>query len=313
MNINERIDYTALSSYMKCPRMFYFRHVLNLERDSGPIIDLVFGLAWHSALEEGYTALRDGANLAAVFAVSCDAFQACWLKHRGDSFDYDSVAPKNPARALEMLRAYWDRFYSLDCESTILGVEVPFTLPLGDDFPNYIGRIDLIMERGNKLEIFDHKTSKYFNQTFRTSFAQSFQMDGYLTVGKVNWDKLPSVVVNGALCQKSKIDFERYTIRKQDSQTVRFLNDLRRWLRMVQSDMDILADLRDTVPDLTNPTTKDFVLPCFMRRTELACTAYFRDCSYLDLCQVRNNPETYRSKPPIGYRVSVWDPHNLDD
>lgn len=48
-------DNTMISAYRECPRKFFFRHNNGWTGDGGTAIELVFGLAWHEAMNVWWT------------------------------------------------------------------------------------------------------------------------------------------------------------------------------------------------------------------------------------------------------------------
>lgn len=312
MDVTKAIDYTCLSTYLTCPRKFYFRHVLNLSPDSGGNVDLIFGLAWHEAMAAGYALLATSTPTPKDLTIeSSKAFMRCWEKEDGSQFNYDSIFPKNPAHAVDMLMEYWTRFAQIDATYQHLGSEIPFTIVLGNGLPNYIGRVDHLMQHKTTLQkiILEHKTAKYLNDIWLLGFEMSFQCLGYLTWLKITEDTIPMIWVNGALCQKSKIDFHRHQIRRADIECDRFLYDITRHIKALLYELAMLEEIRnDLGEDLL--TSKTFIFDLFPRNTVLACTSYFRPCPYMDLCNSFPNPERFRIRPPLGYKTEVWNPHH---
>lgn len=325
MNYNERIDYSSLSTYLECPRKFFFQYVLHF-RSSRPSIHLVFGSCWHYGLEETYRRIASGSamdtNMDAEFArdISVKAFNKLWSLEGEPHFDPDLVYPKAPGRAADMYNKYWKEYLDEDSQKKIIGVEIPFTISLGimDDFfgstdeadddedddslPDYIGRMDLVFEAPDgSLEIVDHKTASSINAVTPISFQASMQTDGYLTAGHMFFDKIPSMTYSVALCQKTRIAFERFTFQKRMSALDRFLLDLASHCESIQEDL-ALYEIEKA------ETSRKHVMRCFRRKSGYACTMFFSACPYFDLCQNRNNPATWHNNPPQGYSVNEWDP-----
>jgi hypothetical protein len=207
MNYREKIDYSSLSTYMGCPRKFLFQYLLNL-RPAGKSIHLVFGSCWHYGLEESYLAIQQDTEKKLkpidLTIKSVQAFNKLW-KLDGAPYwkDEDVIFPKSPGHAANMYKNYWDRFLKLDRDKKVIAVEAPFAIDLSlykKGLPNYIGRIDLILGDGSGIEILDHKTAKAVYKITQPSFEMSFQTDGYLTAGRLYYDKIPSITYRVALC-----------------------------------------------------------------------------------------------------------------
>lgn len=240
------------------------------------------------------------------------SFNDLWALEGAPYFDDDLVFPKSPGHAANMYYDYWKQFLAIDRTKKIIAVENPFLLDLKQfrpGLPNYIGRIDLILENPDGfLEIIDHKTAKAIYQTTFAGFEASLQTDGYLTIGNMYYDSIPRMVYNIALCQKSKIAFERFTIIKRKNVFERFINDLIFYAE------DIIHNLKLFQEDLINATTRESHINSFRRCPGYACTAYMAPCPYLDICKLRSNPLLWKDCPPQGYTINEWDPetHEAD-
>lgn len=312
MYYTEKIDYSSLSTYMGCPRKFLFQYMMHL-RPKGNSIHLVFGSCWHYGLEESYNLLKDSTETPSAMDLtitSIKAFNNLWDLDGAPLWkDEDLIFPKSPGHAANMFKQYWDRFLKFDVKK-VLAVEAPFAIDLshyGSNLPRYIGRIDLILRDGDGIEIIDHKTAKSIYKITPQIFENSFQTDGYLTAGRLFYDKIPKITYRLALCQKSKIGFEPITISKRTSAIDHFLHDLVFYLHKIQEDIALLEE------DKENCTNRSDMLQSFHRCYGQSCTAFFSQCTYFDLCRIRNNPLAWMDKPPQGYHYDEWDPDLHDE
>jgi hypothetical protein len=309
MDYKKQIDYSSLSTYLDCPRKFFFQYILHM-RSHVKSIDLVFGSAWHYGLEITYRALMNGAKLSIIDAteMSRKAFNLYWLVEGAPHFpDPDIIFPKSPGHAANMFHDYWTQFLIEDKKRDIIGVEIPFSITIDPDLPSYIGRKDLAWLEGDQLSIIDHKTTKSVSPITLPGFVSSMQSAGYITAGKMYFDKLPHMIYNVALCQKSRIAFERFIVMLRDAACERFLEDLAYHMRAILDELlDLDADLAEHKNHkLYNPQS-------FKRCPGYACTQYFRLCPYFDICQMRNNPLLWIEKPPTGYTIDEWHPEEHD-
>lgn len=301
MDYRQQIDYSSLSTYLTCPRKFYFQYVLHLRPDGPPNLDLIFGSCWHLGLERAYQALSQGeTSFRRLADLASEGFNLLWESEAQDWFDPDASFPKSPTRAADMYYQYFFRFTKEDSQAQVIANEDPFTIHLGANLPDYIGRLDLGLLRDGELELYEHKTAKYANEVTYLGYKNSLQCEGYLTAGYLYFEKLPRIIYNVALCQKTKIDFYRWSITKQKSKIDRFIWELTRRCE------DLLQDL--ACSESWESTKKEAVLPWFLRNPGMSCTQFFRSCEYYDLCLTRNNPTLWREKPPAGYIFSEWDP-----
>ena len=312
MDVRKEIDYTALSSYLQCPRKFYWRQVRNLKLDGMTSHHLIFGLAWHAGLEHGYKAgfaetgsLKQKVEAATNAALA--AFKKTWFANRGNELDQVNIFPKNEGRGLEMLIEYFKRFSMDFTEFKLMGAESSFTIPLGEGMPSYIGRRDLDLIDKNGVVTFEHKTMSTATEATLAGFDMSLQVEGYLTSAKLYYDQTSYVVINGAICQKSKFDFTRYHISRKESAINRFLLELYSHVRRLLNELAEYDEWKAGAN--VDPTAP---MPVFLRNPGDSCVKYFRRCEYFDLCMARNNPEAF-VKTPLGFIEDVWDPRRFSE
>lgn len=319
MDYTKTLDYSSLSCYIDCPRKFLFQYMLHL-RSRKPSIHLVFGSCFHYGLEMSYRRIMEFQECNSQIVLtptdltktSIDAFNALWDLEGAPHFDPDLVFPKSPGHAANMYKKYWELYLSIDLDmGKILAVEHPFSLDFsqfGDHLPAYIGRMDLVFESPDgALTIVDHKTAKSVNAMTFTSFESSLQTDGYLTIGNIYYDKIPTMLYSVALCQKSKIEFHRFPIIKPKIIIERFLSDIVDKAMMIRQELDWFNKERQTL------THRNDIARCFPRSPGYACTAYFNTCPYYDLCKQRANPLLWLDRPPAGYTQYEWNPQTHED
>lgn len=313
MDYTERLDYSSLSTYLSCPREFLFQYIMNL-RISGKSIHLVFGSCWHYGLESTYLLLMENPSLSVMDCTvnSIKAFNKLWdLDGKPHWKDEDIIFPKSPGHAANMYKAYWERFLQSDAiERKVIAVEAPFTIDLsvyGNKLPSYVGRLDLVLSDGRDgIEIIDHKTAKALYKTTPQTFEMSFQTDGYLTAGRIYYDKIPAITYRLALCQKSKIDFPPITINKRSTAIDHFLANLIHYSNEIKRNLILLEE------DKVNCTNRTDVLKSFPRSPGYSCTTFSSTCAYYDICRLRNNPLLWLNRAPQGFHYNEWDPEKHD-
>lgn len=307
MDYREKIDYSSIHTYLTCPRKFLYQYLLHL-RNPRPSIHLVFGSCWHYGLEVVYHAEMIDPNIDVKTAtkIAVDAFNLLWSIEGAPHWrDEDAIFPKSPGHAANVYHAYFKRFLKLDQKtSKILAVESPFAIHIEEDLPNYIGRFDLLRTviKNQTLLIQDHKTTNALYKTAGSDFEMSFQTIGYLTAGRIYYDSIPAIEYCSSIFRKSGTEFIRYPINKRVQACNQFLHELKYYMQ------EILANLVIFEEDKLSCLTRTDLLNCFHRRPGLACTAFFKDCSFFDLCKLRNNPLLWIEKPPQGYTIFEWDP-----
>jgi len=316
MNYNEEIDYSSLDCYLTCPRKFLFRYVMNLVPTGPPSLDLIFGSAWHYGMEKAFEYIQANPGEQDHYLltdIAATAFNQIWNHEAAQWFDADAAFPKNPGRAADMFFKFFrDHLGTLLSDGAeIVGVEQPFTIHLNTlsegqhQYPNYIGKLDLVLLReGKSVEVIDHKTAKFANDTTFNGFTASMQTDGYLTAGHMFYDALPTITYYVALCQKTKIDFFAHQIARRKAAIDRFLDDLLARTVEIRNNLTLFEEEKHNQDKLYNPR-------CFRRKPGYACTLYFRKCEYYDICLSRNNPLLWHEEPPQGYEFKAWHPDNV--
>jgi hypothetical protein len=314
MNYLKEIDYSSLSTYMSCPREFLFHYIMHLN-STGKSIHLVFGSCWHYGLESSYKLLMKDPSLSPMDCTinSIKEFNHLWSLEGAPLWkDEDLIFPKSPGHAANMYKAYWDRFHSADIKHhKIIAVEMPFAIDLSiheSELPIYKGRIDLILSKDStSIDIIDHKTAKAIYKTTPQTYEMSFQTDGYLTAGRMFYDKIPSITYRIALCQKSKIDFQPILINKRSNSIEHFLANLIHYTKEIKHNLHLLEQDKIECKDRAD------ILKSFPRCPGYACTTFMSTCIFYDLCNIRNNPLLWLEKPPQGFTYLEWNPELIEE
>jgi len=307
MDYREKIDYSSLSTYLECPRKFLYQYILHL-RNPRPSIHLVFGSCWHYGLEVVYLVEKDDPTIDIKTAtkLAVDAFNLLWSIEGAPHWpNEDSIFPKSPGHAANLYNAYFKKHLLNDRRlTTVLAVESPFAIHISENLPNYIGRFDLLRTiiKTQMLEILDHKTAGAIYKITGAGFQMSYQATGYLTAGRIFYDSIPAMVYRVAVCQKSKIEFQDFVINKRVQAINQFLHELKHYMTEIVAQLTILDD------DKTRCLDRNDLLHSFHRRPGYGCTTFNSNCSFFDLCKLRNNPLLWLEKPPQGYTIFEWDP-----
>lgn len=304
-------DNSRLSDYKRCPRYFYYRHVLGWVRD-GDALALVFGSAWHKAMEVVWPALIDKRPHAQALTEAVDAFILEW-KANGLPFplDYETeeqYSPRTPGNALEMLAVYIESRHKLleSGDLELVSVERPFAVPLDPDDPTlfYVGKIDkeVRVARNGRIRAIEHKTTTAYSKQakFRASFIDSFspnsQIDGYLyKLHMTSPGAVDGVWVDAALVHKTEQAFKFIPVEKKMDQLDAWLWETRSWIDQIEAHKVRLA----------STGSQDRYLPAFPKNTN-SCHDFNKSCQFIDLCKAWANP--IGKELPPGYRLEPWDP-----
>lgn len=298
---NRFYDNSTLDSFRVCPRRFYYRHIRHWETDSiRPA--LIFGTCWHTAMDYVWT--HPGCSASDAF----QSFMQEWSKSDlvdSESFD---LFPRSPQRANEMLAEYIKRYQSwLENNIELIDVEKAFIVPLSDENQNlfYVGKWDKVYKEGRFFYICDHKTSSSFASTWLNSWSPNGQVDGYLYGGHMTYgDDFRSVMIDGALVQKTKLDFLRVPVERQAGM-------LDQWKWEV---LDLIEQIW-FYEDLLNQYRRESRHEPFLRsypKCTTSCTSYYGACPYINLCKFVPNPEDIETEPD-GFIITNWKPFNIEE
>jgi len=328
-------DNSRLEDYRKCERMFYWRHVRDLRHELTGL-ELVFGQAWHSAMDTVWAAccrVRGTAPIItkledapAIVQEAMKAFRTIWCEEHNlpDEDDQSTLNSKGrpPARsaivARAMLHHYIIERLPFMANFDLLEVELPFAVPLSaeptDDNLLYVGKIDKVV-RNVEGQVFgiEHKSTGWYDaqRTFRALWEDGFnpnsQIEGYFHALRMLYgDSFHSITVDGALVHQGHVTkpeqfqtaFTLLPMRRIPVQLEAWRWETHRRINYLEADKEALAQCHDS----------EAVMKAFPKKTE-ACTLYFRKCPYMDLCRTVANPlRLPDDPPPAGYCKEHWSP-----
>ena len=302
-------DNTRLSDFKRCPRLFFFRHVLNWN-PKGTKAPLVFGSAWHSAMEVVWGNLaKIEKDKQGVVKAAYAAFLKTWQDEGMDfplSYEQEKdLSPRTPGRAFEMIAAYVAERSGRFSDFEILAIEQPFIVPLdpNDSELFYVGKIDKIVRYRSKILGIEHKTSTAYAKSggFRTLFLESFspnsQVDGYqYALHMLYPDGLAGGVwVDAALVHKEHEAFQFIPVEKQLKYLDSWLWDTKSWISRVE----------DEKANLCLQTDLDDYMAAFPKNTN-SCWDFNSACAYHGICRAWANP--LGRSIPEEYVEEKWDP-----
>jgi len=320
-------DNTRLSEFKRCPRKFYFRHVRDLIPEGASAVPLVFGSAWHNAMDTlwGDFAGAQGQNLtpSQVGEHAYEAFMEKWIeeglppmeeltgilsmKLKDLDDDQRQYAMRNPMTAKEMLYEYAEERQSFltSKDFSLISIEQPFAVPLdpSDDTLFYVGRMDKVFRWRGDVYIGEHKTTSAYKLggPFRPAFLESFspdaQIDGYLHAGHMLYgEELKGVWVDAALVHKTVHNgFKFIPIERQTAQLDAWLWEVRNWVDLVEGNASALGGSQEPY------------MASYAKNTN-SCWDFNKSCEYMYLCKMWANPER-RDEVPMGYKKEHWSPY----
>ena len=300
---NRFFDNSTLDSMRVCPRRFYYSKIRRWKPDYDSI-HLLFGSAWHASMD--YLWQNPFAKLDEAFA----AFEAVWNSSQfAESESFDTY-PKTPGRAREVLAKYIERYAQwLQNNIEVIEIEHAFIVPLSESDQKlfYVGKWDKLYKEGMFYHILDHKTTSSFSTGWLNSWSPNGQVDGYLYSGHMQYgEKFKSVVIDGALIQKSSIDFKRVPVERQ-------IDMLDQWKWEVLDLIELVYYYENQLKEIRNSSKQEKFLRTFPKCTT-SCTSYFGSCPFLDLCKFVPNPEIYAGEEkPHGFVTDDWKPFSVDE
>ena len=285
-------DASKLTEFMSCPRKFFFHYILGWQTDSANN-HLVFGTAWHEAMEH---LLLNGYAAEEVST----AFEKFLLSYRTEFSELtdDDYSPKSPAMAMKALKAYVKTYAKDVNEIKALYTEIGFRASLSKEF-TMCGRIDAIIQNGIGTYPLDHKTGSRAGLTWTKQFDLGMQTGLYTHAAalKYGFDKILGTKYNGVFFYKSgEVKFERVPCWRSAVQQKTWLQTTLGWLRQMRREYETLA---------TESDSQAVMLSFPMRGTN--CTNY-GVCQYHDFCNLWGNPLQHVARPPAGFVRRFWSP-----
>lgn len=293
------IDGSKLNVFMECPRKFFYEYLLGW-RSERPNNHLVFGTAWHEAMEY---LLLNGYKSKSVLA----AYRAFELKYRetlSDPENDELFWPKTPDRAFECLANYAQRYKSDLEKYEVLYTEIAFTVQMDETRVLY-GRMDSVLRRFDDIICsLEHKTGSSLNR-WGEQFHMSMQGGVYshALMCLFGFDEVGPIIFNGSIFKKvkgtrgaSKFDFHREPVQKSKAQMQTWYLNTLYWMDQLEREYQLLE----------SSSAKNDVLTAFPLNTT-SCSNWF-GCQYKNYCNSWKNPLAKCFQPPLGMVEEHWDP-----
>lgn len=300
-------DSTKVNAFKLCPRRYFYEYVLGW-RPETPSNHLVFGSAWHKAME---VLLEKGYDAEYVM----EAHQA-FLEEYRKTFPPETdelFHPKTPDNALLVLAKYAQHYYSDHRDFDVLHIEVGGRVGINDEQSVYF-KMDSICQNERGIFSLEHKTASSF-YLWDQQWPLSMQVGTYTHVLYCMYPAadVTGVRMNGVQFKKVKqpwfdlaqgkegkfqppYDFLRFDAFRSRDQMHNWLWTAQYWLDQIQANFNWLKECSDSDPLL-------YSFPCNAN----GCTAY-GGCPWFDFCNSWQNPLRRCSEPPIGFEVNHWDP-----
>jgi len=286
------LDSSKLTAYMDCPRRYFFEYVLAWRSDA-PNNHLVFGTAWHDAMEHLLLNNYSDESVIAGF----EKFLLSYREHFPPESD-ELYHPKSPANALKALGLYCEQHAGDQYEFETLYTEIAGTVPINADQVLHF-RLDSICRSENgSIFSLEHKTAGNFSRFWTDQWPMAVAVGTYTHVMNCLYNPADvwGVRINGTAFLKRDIKFLRVPVRKTLSHMKQWLWNVAWWADQIRWQFDLLEKCSES----------DQVLTAFPQQPG-SCTKYF-GCPYHDFCLAWPNPLAHADEPPAGYTIEHWDP-----
>lgn len=287
------VDSSKIQTFMDCPRKFFFRYVLGWTSDE-PNIHLVFGSAWHEAMEH---LMNHGLSEDQAF-LAFDKFREKYKEEYPDMFMEPDHASKNTENALKALHQYVREWKTIDNFKTLY-TEVSGSVPINEDVLLFV-KIDTIADFDGEIWSLEHKTTGRKTQSWMNKWTSKIQVGSYSHFLNVAYpDRFEGIKINGAILRKKSNEFLRIPVRLSDAQMRYWLWEVNHWVEQIKWNFHELARC----------SPEDEVMTAFPRNTE-SCCKY--GCDHPELCNLMSNPLRRKDETPLGYKKEFWDPRERE-
>ena len=303
------VDSSKLSTYMSCPRKFFFEYLQGY-RGLYPNKHLVYGTALHEAIE--HILLHDLPNLDKKDReqVFVEAFNKALKIYRKDfpdgEFDQDRK-PKSPEYILPSLVGYYQEYKSEWSSEELVATELHGKVLVAPD-REMTYRMDAV--RRNKLGqlyVLEHKTGGQAGPTWYDKWELAIQPFVYYHALRSLYpdDKFFGVVINGIIAARRKIvtldtiKYHRVNVRYNNQSMLDGLDTINYHYNQLELDMVKVQDLHPT----------DLGMNCFHKNPN-ACSDYNTTCKFHGLCTMYRNPlkAEQHNHAPEGMKIERWNP-----
>jgi len=303
-------DSTKLSCFAECPRKYFFSYCLGWRRD-WLNHDLHFGQSWHLGREHQ---LRHGyADVEGAFSAFLKHYRTQVNGEQEMAFD-----PKTSAHALLGLETFAlersadEITYSIVELNNVKALEFAGHVPFDATRTIYFKMDSIVQTEEGFYYSIDHKTSsaKWLKtEAWEKSFNLSIQNGTYTHVlySLFPMEKVRGVIFDGIGFETLKRGSAQrpagpqVTLNRVDAS--RTPEQMESWYVTVSI---LWNELEASFKALESCTELDSTLETF-RLNPHAC-GFFNGCEFRDFCELWANPLARCDVPPVGFKVSLWDP-----
>ena len=285
-------DASKTQCYLECPRKYFYNYVLGWQSDS-PNNHLVFGSAWHEAMEHLLLNGYDQNSILGAYDLFLEYYRNVFPESTDELF-----GAKTPERALHALIEYAQKYHNDLGDFDVLYTEVAGSVPLTEDRVLHF-RQDAICKGSQGYFSLEHKTAgSSISRAWMQQWPLSIQVGTYTHVLYCLYpeSEVYGVRINGVGFLKTKFSMERVPVKKTRESMQSWMWNTLYWLDSIQWDFQRLEMCKESDPLMMafpmNPTN---------------CSKYF-GCPYHDFCTAWANPLQHLDEVPMGMKVEYWNP-----
>jgi hypothetical protein len=296
------IDSTKIKTFLTSPRRYFYEYILGL-RSEEPNVHLIFGSAWHKAME--VFSNNVGRYLDdEVMEQACDAFTERYREDYPDpltDFDNGNKTLANAVSALVQYAATWKRD-----DFEVLWTEIAGTVPVSPERVLHFKMDTVFRDKEGDVWSLEHKTASRRMQTWETAWGTSPQVWTYTHALRAWLGKeAKGVKINGAIIRDKSCDFVRIPVRKSNDMMQVGLEFMNHVLDQIDWNMLRLAE------DKADARTM-YSFPC---NADNCHGKFGMACPFHDFCNLEPNPirRFHERGCPSGMRIEHWDPRRGEE
>lgn len=306
-NFEMYVDNHMLATYSVCPRLFYYKHILNRRPKGGISFYPAYGIWWHKVMEHFYANLGEGFCVEQLFAIAAKQWSADFMNSFATSdpkrFEkmtgsYGNMTVggeyETPISALTMVKQYYDQFYEKDRRDwRIISVEGGFghekEVKLGSFYlfhdiyvtVYYTGRPDLVvMDSQDRIFPVDHKSTDKIKSNLENLYKPHSETAGYIyTIQTILEKPCDRCIINVAAREVPAKDRETGEIKPRYKRIHPFYSpeELKEWRHNAFLKCEEIAKLALLMPTMPEEWG--------MRETQ--CFQFGRNCDFHEVDRVK--------------------------
>lgn len=289
----QTFDNSILDTLRLCHAKCMYRYGVGLVRPGSLNTAALFGEAIHAGVAAGLRLYQEHFPVRtpapdieqAIVAAMLDGFDEAWDPEAGDE-------KRNTQTGHALLQAHFTKYWPWT--SQVVAVEEPFHVFLGENV-NYAGRIDSLHFINGRYLMMDIKTtSSYLNSRYFDQWRYSLQLIGYCVGVEALIDEWVEAVVVDAMTvtpSKSSPQLAREKFFFFPAQKEMWFRDCVEWIEFFNNRLppelrgkpfgEIQKWMRAALED-----GEDISRFFLKSRSTPTCRAWFRQCTYYDLCHL---------------------------